>query len=146
MFLCRPAGSVSHVIFSEDNKQLIASVKGIPPTPGILAVWDIAADGSLSQDFQAVQPATGGLLPFSMTVIPGKNAILATDAGLGVDVFDVCIVDLNARDTALILLESHSSPPVLPLALPPESPRRSPSPARAPPAGPASARRPETSM
>ncbi|KAJ7126985.1 hypothetical protein C8R44DRAFT_874080 [Mycena epipterygia] len=83
-----PAGSVSHVIFSEDNTQLIASVKGIPPTPGILAVWDIAADGSLSQDFKAVQPATGGLLPFSMTVIPGKNAILATDAGLGVDVFD----------------------------------------------------------
>ncbi|KAJ7158737.1 hypothetical protein C8R46DRAFT_399097 [Mycena filopes] len=83
-----PAGSVSHVIFSEDNKQLIASVKGVPPTPGILAVWDIAADNSLSQDFKAVQPAKGGLLPFSMTVIPGKNAILATDAGLGVDVFD----------------------------------------------------------
>ncbi|KAJ7707686.1 hypothetical protein B0H17DRAFT_1325460 [Mycena rosella] len=83
-----PAGSVSHVIFSEDNTQLIASVKGIPPTPGILAVWDIAADGSLSQDFKAVTPATGGLLPFSMTIIPGKNAILATDAGLGVDVFD----------------------------------------------------------
>jgi len=83
-----PAGSVSHVIFSEDNKQLIASVKGVPPTPGILAVWDIAADGSLSEDFKAVGPAAGGLLPFSMTVIPGKNAILATDAGLGVDVFD----------------------------------------------------------
>ncbi|KAF7336630.1 hypothetical protein MVEN_02097500 [Mycena venus] len=83
-----PAGSVSHVIFSEDNKQLIASVKGVPPTPGIFAVWDIAADGSLSQDFKAVQPAKGGLLPFSMTVIPGKNSILATDAGLGVDIVD----------------------------------------------------------
>jgi len=83
-----PAGSASHVIFSEDGTKLIASVKGVPPTPGILAVWDVAADGSLSQDFQAVQPATGGLLPFSMTVIPGKNAVLATDAGLGVDVFD----------------------------------------------------------
>jgi len=83
-----PAGSVSHVIFSEDNKQLIASVKGVPPTPGIFAVWDIAADGSLSEDFKAVQPAKGGLLPFSMTVIPGKNSILATDAGLGVDIVD----------------------------------------------------------
>ncbi|KAJ7756453.1 hypothetical protein DFH07DRAFT_480073 [Mycena maculata] len=83
-----PAGSVSHVIFNEANTQLIASVKGVPPTPGILAVWDIASDGSLSQDFTAVQPSTGGLLPFSMTVIPGKNAILATDAGDGVDVFD----------------------------------------------------------
>jgi hypothetical protein len=84
-----PAGSVSHVIFNEDNTQLIASVKGIPPTPGIFAVWDIAADGSLSQDFKAIQPAKGGLLPFSMTVIGGKNAILATDAGLGVDIIDL---------------------------------------------------------
>ncbi|KAJ7494743.1 hypothetical protein B0H11DRAFT_2003209 [Mycena galericulata] len=83
-----PAGSVSHVIFNEANTQLIASVKGVPPTPGILAVWDIAADGSLSEDFNAVQPPKGGLLPFGMAVIPGKNAILATDAGLGADVFD----------------------------------------------------------
>ncbi|KAJ7756031.1 hypothetical protein DFH07DRAFT_1027678 [Mycena maculata] len=83
-----PAGSVSHVVFNEANTQLIASVKGVPPTPGILAVWDIAADGSLSENFTTVQPSTGGLLPFSMTVIPGKNAILAADAGDGVDVFD----------------------------------------------------------
>jgi hypothetical protein len=83
-----PAGSVSHIIFNEDNTQLIASVKGVPPTPGIFAVWDVAADGSLSQDFTAVTPAKGGLLPFSMTVIQGKNAILATDAGLGVDIVD----------------------------------------------------------
>ncbi|KAJ6619765.1 hypothetical protein B0H10DRAFT_2163825 [Mycena sp. CBHHK59/15] len=83
-----PAGTASHIVFSEDNTQLIASVKGLPPTPGILAVWDVAADGSLSQDFKAVQPTNGGLLPFGMSIIPGKNAILATDAGLGVDVFD----------------------------------------------------------
>ncbi|KAJ7248167.1 hypothetical protein B0H12DRAFT_728939 [Mycena haematopus] len=83
-----PPGTVSQVIFNEDNTQLIASVKGVPPTPGIFAVWDIAADGSLSQDFKAVQPAKGGLLPFSMTLIKGKNAIFATDAGVGVDVVD----------------------------------------------------------
>lgn len=83
-----PAGSVSHVVFSEDNKQLVASVKGVPPQPGFLAVWDVAQDGSLSQDFQSVAPEKGGLLPFSMTVIPGKNAILATDAGIGFDIFD----------------------------------------------------------
>lgn len=82
-----PAGSVSHIVFSEDNKQLVASVKGVPPQPGFLAVWDIATDGSLSKDFQSIAPAKGGLLPFSMTVIPGKNAILATDAGLGFDIF-----------------------------------------------------------
>jgi hypothetical protein len=84
-----PPGSASHVIFNEDNTQLIASVKGIPPTPGIFAIWDIAADGSLSENFQAVQPPKGGLLPFSMTVIKGKNAILATDPGVGVDIVDL---------------------------------------------------------
>jgi len=102
-----PAGSASHVIFSEDNSQLIASVKGIPPTPGFLAVWNVAADGSLSQDFQAVQPATGGLLPFSMTVIPGKNAVLATDAGLGADVFD-----FNSPPTSGVAAGKSSTLPI----------------------------------
>jgi len=84
-----PAGSLSHVIFSEDGKKLVAAVKGTPPTPGFLAVWDVQGDGSLSEKFQKVAPEKGGLLPFSMTVIPGKNAILATDAGLGFDIFDM---------------------------------------------------------
>ncbi|KAL1949460.1 hypothetical protein VTO73DRAFT_8341 [Trametes versicolor] len=84
-----PAGTASHIVFSEDGKQLIASVKGVPPTPGFLAIWDVNADGSLSPDFKNVAPAKDGLLPFSMTVIPGKNAILATDAGLGFDIFDL---------------------------------------------------------
>ncbi|KAI9060663.1 hypothetical protein FKP32DRAFT_1632775 [Trametes sanguinea] len=84
-----PAGTASHIIFSEDDKQLIVSVKGVPPTPGFLAVWDVASDGSLSPDFKKIAPAKDGILPFSMTVIPGKNAILATDAGLGFDIFDL---------------------------------------------------------
>ncbi|KAF7424398.1 hypothetical protein PC9H_009705 [Pleurotus ostreatus] len=83
-----PAGSVSHIVFSEDGQTLVASVKGVPPTPGFLAAWAVQQDGSLSDDFQKIDPADGGLLPFSMTVIPGKNAILATDAGLGFDIFD----------------------------------------------------------
>ncbi|KAI8990691.1 hypothetical protein BD414DRAFT_514418 [Trametes punicea] len=83
-----PPGSASHIIFSEDGKQLMASVKGVPPNPGRIAVWDVADDGSLSADFQAVAPPSGGLLPFSMTVIPGKNAVLSTDPGVGFDVFD----------------------------------------------------------
>ncbi|KAF7327820.1 hypothetical protein MKEN_00361800 [Mycena kentingensis (nom. inval.)] len=91
-----PAGTPSHVVFSEDNTKLIASVKGIPPTPGFFAVWDVdATTGALSEDFQASQPTAGGLLPFSMTIIPGKNAILATDAGLGLDIFDL---DAAAQD------------------------------------------------
>ncbi|KAI0058207.1 hypothetical protein BV25DRAFT_1830389 [Artomyces pyxidatus] len=84
-----PAGSASHVIFSEDGKSLVASVKGVPPTPGFFAIWDVASDGTLSQNFTKVNPPTGGLLPFSMTAIPGKNAILATDAGVGVDILDM---------------------------------------------------------
>lgn len=86
-----PAGSVSHVVFSEDGKQLIASIKGDPTTKtsGFLATFDISADGSLSQDFQTIFPAQGGLLPFSMTVIEGKNAILATDPAMGFDIIDL---------------------------------------------------------
>ncbi|KAI0635912.1 hypothetical protein C8Q77DRAFT_1155656 [Trametes polyzona] len=84
-----PAGTASHIVFSEDGKQLIASVKGVPPTPGFLAVWDVKSDGTLSPEFKKLAPAKKGLLPFSMTVIPGKNAILATDAGLGFDIFDL---------------------------------------------------------
>ncbi|TDL19073.1 hypothetical protein BD410DRAFT_830521 [Rickenella mellea] len=83
-----PAGTTSHVVFSEDGSKLIASVKGVPPTPGFLATWNIASDGTLSKQFAKSTPSKGGLLPFSMTVIPGKNAILATDAGIGFDIFD----------------------------------------------------------
>ncbi|KAI0654477.1 hypothetical protein C8Q70DRAFT_925645 [Cubamyces menziesii] len=84
-----PPGTASHLVFSEDGKQLLASVKGVPPNPGMIAVWDVADDGSLSADFQAVAPPSGGLLPFSMTVVPGKNAVLSTDPGIGFDVFDL---------------------------------------------------------
>jgi len=86
-----PAGSASHVVFNADGTQLIASVKGTPPTPGFLAVWDIdATDGSLSQNFTNVPPAAGGLLPFGMSVIKNAtNAVLATDAGVGFDIFDL---------------------------------------------------------
>ena len=67
----------------------MASVKGVPPTPGFVASWDVdSKTGALSDKFTASTPAQGGLLPFSMTVIPGKNAILATDAGVGFDIFN----------------------------------------------------------
>jgi hypothetical protein len=84
-----PAGSLSHLLFSEDGKQLIASVKGVPPTPGFVAVWDVAADGTLSKDFASVPPPKGGALPFGMSLIPGKNAVLATDPAIGFEVIDL---------------------------------------------------------
>jgi hypothetical protein len=84
-----PPGSVSHIIFSEDGSQLLASVKGMPPTPGFIALWTVdAKTGALSANFVKSTPAQGGLLPFSMTIIPGKDAILATDAGVGFDIFN----------------------------------------------------------
>jgi hypothetical protein len=83
-----PAGSASHILFSEDGSQLVASVKGVPPTPGFLAVWDVAQDGSLSQEFTSVAPPKGGALPFGMSLIPGKSAVLATDPAIGFDVID----------------------------------------------------------
>ncbi|EMD31311.1 hypothetical protein CERSUDRAFT_119866 [Gelatoporia subvermispora B] len=83
-----PPGTTSHIVFNEAGTQLIASVKGIPPTPGFLAVWDIESDGSLSPNFTAIEPQPTGALPFSMTIIPGQDALLVTDPGVGFDIFD----------------------------------------------------------
>jgi hypothetical protein len=83
-----PAGTVSDIVFNANGSKLIVSVKGVPPTAGILATFDVAADGSLSENFTASTPAEGGLLPFSLTPIPGKDAVLATDAAIGFATFD----------------------------------------------------------
>ncbi|EIN13692.1 hypothetical protein PUNSTDRAFT_129366 [Punctularia strigosozonata HHB-11173 SS5] len=104
-----PAGTASQLLFSEDEKSLIASVKGTPPQPGFLAVWSVADDDTLSADFTKVAPASGGLLPFSMTVIPGKNAILATDAGLGFDVFDFSGVQSGGNSQQAVAASGKSS-------------------------------------
>jgi len=96
-----PPGSASDIIFSEDGTQLIASIKGIPPTPGFLAIWDIADDGSLSENFTSVAPPSGGLLPFSMTSIPGTSAVLVTDPGIGFDVFDLSQTDNSSSSSAV---------------------------------------------
>ncbi|KAF8890260.1 hypothetical protein CPB84DRAFT_1816359 [Gymnopilus junonius] len=108
-----PAGTASHVVFSEDGTKLFASVKGVPPTPGFIAAWDIASDGSLSAEPVKSAPSTGGLLPFSMTVIPGTNAILATDAGVGFDIFNfggnVNAANINGTQNAASALSATSS-------------------------------------
>ncbi|KAF7331056.1 hypothetical protein MVEN_02445900 [Mycena venus] len=76
-----PPNTPSQIIFSQDEKQLIVSVKA-----GYLAVWDINSDGSLSKTYKTV---SGGVLPFSLNHIPGKNALLASDPGVGYDIFDL---------------------------------------------------------
>ncbi len=99
-----PAGSASQVLFSEDGKQLIASIKGVPPTPGFLAVWDVQDDGSLSADFKQVAPPSGGALPFSMSLIPGKNAVLSTDPAVGFD-----IIDLAGNASSAVKIDGQSA-------------------------------------
>ncbi|KAJ3538111.1 hypothetical protein NM688_g6566 [Phlebia brevispora] len=94
-----PAGTTSHIIFNEDGSKLIASIKGVPPTPGFLAAWDVASDGTLSEDFVKVAPAVGGLLPFSMTIVKGQNALLVTDPGVGFDLFDLSTVSASSQNT-----------------------------------------------
>ena len=100
-----PAGSASHVIFSEDGKQLFASVKGTPPsTPGFIAAFDVQEDGTLSSDFKSIPAPSGGLLPFSMSVIPGKNALLVTDPGVGFD-----IIDLAGNSSSAVKIDGQSA-------------------------------------
>ena len=95
-----PAGSASHVVFSEDDSKLIASIKGDPQNPGFLAVFDVSSDGSLSENFAKISAPQGGALPFGMAVIQGKNALLATDAGIGFDIIDLSNVNSNDKNSS----------------------------------------------
>jgi hypothetical protein len=96
-----PAGTTSQIIFSEDNSQLVVSVKGIPPQPGFFAIWDVASNGSLSQNFTSVAPDQGGGLPFSMTIIEGQNALLATDPAVGFEIVDLANFSSNNRSSVV---------------------------------------------
>lgn len=95
-----PAGSASHVVFSEDDSKLIASIKGDPKNPGFLAVFDVSSDGSLSENFAKISAPQGGALPFGMAVIQGKNALLATDAGIGFDIIDLSNVNSDDKNSS----------------------------------------------
>lgn len=86
-----PAGTASQVIFSKDQSSIYAAVKGNPATntTGYIAVWDIAKDDALSEDFYRITLPPGAALPFSLNYIPGSDgSLLVTDAAVGVDVFD----------------------------------------------------------
>ncbi|KAI9064800.1 hypothetical protein FKP32DRAFT_1569191 [Trametes sanguinea] len=84
-----PPGTASQITFNHDESKLIASFKGLPPAVGFLAFWDISSDGSLSSDFTRMDTLPAGSLTFSLTPIPGKNAFLSTDPGVGFTVFDL---------------------------------------------------------
>ena len=55
---------------------------------GLLATFDVNADGTLSQQFTVATLAPGGLLPTPLISIPGTTAVLATDAAIGFSIFD----------------------------------------------------------
>ncbi|KAJ7755127.1 hypothetical protein B0H16DRAFT_1886387 [Mycena metata] len=76
------ASTPSQIIFSADEKQLIVSVKKqlivpVETAHGYLAIWDINAD------------ARSAAVPFSITPIPGQNALLVSDPGVGYDMFNL---------------------------------------------------------
>jgi hypothetical protein len=98
-----PALSASHAIFNVDETQLLAAIKGTPTAPGFVAVWDVAADGSLSKTFNAVTPPKGGALPFGMAVVEGaKNAIISTDPALGLTIMDLSTPTAPGKTTTAI--------------------------------------------
>ncbi|KAH7884729.1 hypothetical protein F5I97DRAFT_1891553 [Phlebopus sp. FC_14] len=82
-----PPGSASTLVFAKNGASLVAATKGLP---GYVAVWDVAANGSLSIDFQKVNTPSGGGLIFSLTPIPGtEGAFLASDPAVGYDIIDL---------------------------------------------------------
>jgi hypothetical protein len=92
-----PAGSASHITFNDDDTQLIASIKGTPPQPGFLAIWDVTKDYSLSIQFRSITPAKGGLLPFALNLIPGKNAVFVADPTIGFDIIPLSGTSATAK-------------------------------------------------
>ena len=84
-----PAGTTSHILFNTAGDTLLASVKGVPPTPGFIAAWSVDPAGAISANFSRMEPGPGGLLPFGMANIPNKNAVIGTDAAVGFSVFDL---------------------------------------------------------
>jgi hypothetical protein len=81
--------TASHIIFNENETQLIVSSKATAPEVGNFAVWSVARDGSLSKDFKSLNPPAGGRRPFGMNLIPGSNAVLVADPVLGLTIMDL---------------------------------------------------------
>ncbi|KIJ46200.1 hypothetical protein M422DRAFT_250238 [Sphaerobolus stellatus SS14] len=82
----------SDIIFNEEETTVLISVRNINgESRGVLAAWDInTVTGALSAKPRELN-APGAQLPFSLVVLPGKNAILATDPLFGYDIFDLTV-------------------------------------------------------
>jgi len=105
-----PPNTVSDIIFNEDETKLLVSIKGIPPTPGRISAFDVnPVDGSLSETSVDSTPAQGGIVPFSMTNIPGKNAVLNTDAAVGFAVYDFSKGANDSATSSIIPIEGQGA-------------------------------------
>ncbi|KAF8629513.1 hypothetical protein AX17_005639 [Amanita inopinata Kibby_2008] len=96
-------GSLSQVIFSEDDKNLIVSGKGSTGenTYGYLAMWSVAPDGSLSEQFRTANTTNIGQAPFGISKISGSNALLVSDAALGYDIWSFSDGDLTTAQASV---------------------------------------------
>ena len=91
------ASAAHHISFNDANDKLIVTAVS---TPGFLAIWDVAADGTLSEDFTTVTPPSGGGNPFSLTPISGTSAMISADTSIGGDVWDLGSLTATTNQTA----------------------------------------------
>ena len=85
-----PPNTLSDILFSSDDKRLLASYKGNATVPGYILSWDVATDGSLSKGFTKVPLPKGGLAGFGMVNIASHaDAIVNVDPGVGLEVVDL---------------------------------------------------------
>lgn len=77
-----PAGTVSDILFTEDGKTLLVSVKGAPPTPGFVAQFAVGKGGALSSNFDALSATAGGLVrsAFLPNIAENTNGCLISKA------------------------------------------------------------------
>ncbi|KIJ57310.1 hypothetical protein M422DRAFT_238905 [Sphaerobolus stellatus SS14] len=87
---------LGHLIFNEAETELIASAREIStPARGFLTAWDINLNtGVLSQSYKEIG-ATGAMFPFGLAVLPGKNAVIASDPDFGYVIFDLNVGQRN---------------------------------------------------
>ena len=94
-------GSASQVLFSEDDTQVFASVKGGNGAKGFIAIFGVQADGALAAAATTVTPP-GAAQPFSIALVPGQNALLVADPAVGFD-----IIDLQGNRSAAVTIDGQ---------------------------------------
>jgi hypothetical protein len=76
-----PPQTLSEILFSADNLTLIVSVKGLnAESPGYLLFYPLNSNMTMLASSPTMVTPTGGVLPFSMTLV-GTNGLLITDPG-----------------------------------------------------------------